>query len=65
LAVTRTQTDAGVTQLLYVPYAHLDYQRNGRILEVEAGAELGRNPEFLQIGNTTRLFISVGYRIDF
>jgi hypothetical protein len=51
--------------LLYVPYAHLDYQRNGRILEVEAGAELGRNPEFLQIGNTTRLFISVGYRIDF
>jgi hypothetical protein len=65
LAVTRTQTDAGVTQLLYVPYAHLDYQRNGRILEVEAGAELGRNPEFLQIGNTTRLFVSVGYRIDF
>ena len=65
LSMTRTQTDAGVTQLLYVPYAHLDYQRNGRILEVEAGAELGRNPEVLQIGNTTRLFVSVGYRIDF
>ena len=65
LSVTRTQTDAGVTQLLYVPYAHLDYQRNGRILEVEAGAELGHNPQVLQIGNTTRLFFSVGYRIDF
>jgi hypothetical protein len=65
LSVTRTETDAGVTQLLYVPYAHLDYQRNGLIFEVEGGAELGHNPQVLQIGNTTRLFVSVGYRIDF
>ncbi len=54
-----------MTQLLYSPYAHLDYQRSGRILEIEAGAELGRNPPFVQLGNTTRLFVSVGYRINF
>jgi hypothetical protein len=65
LAVQRRESDNGVTQLLYTPYLHLDYQRNGRLLEIEGGAELGRNPEFLQIGNTTRLFVSVGYRINF
>ncbi len=65
LAVQRKESANGVTQLLYSPYAHLDYQRNGRILEIEGGAELGRNPDFVQLGNTTRLFISVGYRINF
>src|SRR5581483_3628054 len=64
LAVQRRESDNGVTQLLYTPYLHLDYQRNGRVLEIEGGAQLGRNPEFLQSGNTTRLFISVGYRIN-
>ena len=65
ISVERTESSTGVTQLLYVPYAHLDYQRNGRILEIEGGAELGRNPDALQIGNTTRLFVSVGYRMSF
>ena len=65
LAFQRKESANGVTQLLYSPYAHLDYQRNGRILEVEAGAELGRNPPFVELGNTTRLFVSVGYRINF
>ena len=65
ISVERTESNTGVTQLLYVPYAHLDYQRNGRILEIEGGAELGRNPDTLQIGNTTRLFVSVGYRMSF
>ncbi len=65
LSVQRTASNTGVTRFLYVPYAHLDYQRNGRILEVEAGAELGHNPVELQIGNTTRLFVSVGYRVSF
>lgn len=63
--VQRTVTDTGFTQLSYAPYGHLDYQRNGRLLEIEAGAELGRNPPALQIGNSTRLFVSVGYRINF
>jgi len=63
--VQRTQSSHGLTQNLYAPYGHLDYQRNGRVLEMEAGAELGRNPAELQIGNSTRLFVSIGYRINF
>jgi hypothetical protein len=51
--------------VFYQVYGHLDYQRNGRLLEIEGGTELGRNPTVLQIGNTTRLFISVGYRVSF
>ncbi|MGH8138755.1 MAG: SPOR domain-containing protein [Steroidobacteraceae bacterium] len=65
ILVQRTVTDTGFTQISYAPYGHVDYQRNGRLLEFEAGAELGRNPPALQIGNSTRLFVSVGYRINF
>ena len=61
----RTTTDTGYTSIFYAPYGHLDYQRHGHVLEIEGGAELGKNPAGLQIGNTTRLFISIGYRINF
>ena len=61
----RTTTNTGFTSIFYAPYGHLDYQRHGHVLEVEAGAELGKNPAALQIGNTTRLFVSIGYRINF
>jgi hypothetical protein len=61
----RTSTDTGYTSIFYAPYGHLDYQRHGHVLEIEAGAELGKNPAGLQIGNTTRLFVSIGYRINF
>jgi len=65
LLVQRKTTDAGYTSIFYAPYGHLDYQRHGHVLEVEAGAELGKNPAGLEIGNTTRLFASIGYRINF
>jgi tetratricopeptide (TPR) repeat protein len=52
-------------QYVYSPYAHIDWQRNGRMVEIEAGTELGRNPQVLEIGNTTRLFVSIGYRVNF
>ena len=61
----RTTTDTGYTSIFYAPYGHLDYQRHGHVLEIEGGAELGKNPAGLQIGNTTRLFVSIGYRINF
>ena len=61
----RRSTDTGYTTIFYAPYGHLDYQRHGHILEIEAGAELGKNPAGLEIGNTTRLFVSIGYRINF
>jgi TolA-binding protein len=61
----RKTTDTGYTSIFYAPYGHLDYQRHGHVLEIEAGAELGKNPTGLEIGNTTRLFVSIGYRINF
>lgn len=65
LLAQRRHTDTGYTQTQYAPAARLDYQRNGHILELEGGAELGRNPQELQIGDTTRLYVSLGYRINF
>jgi hypothetical protein len=61
----RKVTDAGYTSIFYAPYGHIDYQRHGHVLEIEGGAELGKNPAGLEIGNTTRLFVSIGYRINF
>lgn len=61
----RKTTDTGYTSIFYAPYGHIDYQHHGHILEIEGGAELGKNPAGLEIGNTTRLFVSVGYRINF
>jgi tetratricopeptide (TPR) repeat protein len=62
---SKSTPSQGIRQVFYQVYGHLDYQRNGRLLEIEGGTELGRNPTVLQIGNTTRLFISVGYRVSF
>jgi hypothetical protein len=61
----RKTTDTGFTSIFYAPYGHLDYQRHGHVLEIEGGAEIGKNPAGLEIGNTTRLFVSIGYRINF
>jgi len=61
----RKVTDTGYTSIFYAPYGHIDYQRHGHVLEIEGGAELGKNPAGLEIGNTTRLFVSIGYRINF
>ena len=61
----RIVNDSGPVQYVYTPYVHADWQRNGRMIEIEAGTEIGRNPEVLQIGNSTRLFVSIGYRVNF
>lgn len=65
LLFQRKTTDTGFTSIFYAPYGHLDYQRHGHVLEIEGGAEIGKNPAGLEIGNTTRLFVSIGYRINF
>lgn len=65
MLLQRKTTDTGYTQIFYAPYGHIDYQRHGHVLEIEGGAELGKNPAGLEIGNTTRLFVSIGYRINF
>jgi tetratricopeptide (TPR) repeat protein len=61
----RKSTDTGYTTIFYAPYGHIDWQRRGHVLEIEGGAEFGKNPAGLEIGNTTRLFFSIGYRINF
>jgi hypothetical protein len=65
ILVERIEDNSGPVQYLYTPYAHADWQRNGRMVEIEAGTQIGRNPEVLQIGNSTRLFFSIGYRVNF
>jgi hypothetical protein len=65
LLAERKVTDTGFTSYFYSPYGHFDYQRNGRLLEFEAGVEKGQNPTGLELGNTTRMFVSAGYRINF
>jgi hypothetical protein len=65
ILVERIENDSGPVQYVYTPYAHADWQRNGRMVEIEAGYELGRNPQVLEIGNSTRLFFSAGYRVTF
>ena len=65
ILIQRKVNSSGAVQYFYDPYAHLDWQRNGKLLEIEAGTEIGRNPQVLQIGNTTRLFVSIGYRVNF
>ena len=65
ILVERIVNDSGPVQYTYTPYVHTDWQRNGRMIEIEAGTEIGRNPQILQIGNSTRLFVSIGYRVGF
>jgi hypothetical protein len=65
ILVQRRVNATGPIQYFYDPYAHADWQRNGRLVEIEAGTEIGRNPQVLQIGNTRRLFVSIGYRVNF
>ena len=65
ILVERIDNDSGAVQYTYTPYVHTDWQRNGRMVEIEAGYEIGRNPQVLEIGNSTRLFLSVGYRVNF
>ena len=65
ILVERIVNDSGPVQYTYTPYVHTDWQRNGRMVEIEAGTEIGRNPQILQIGNSTRLFVSIGYRVGF
>jgi hypothetical protein len=63
----------GSTQTSYLPSVLLDYQRNNKLLQIEAGGQLGhreaflllQNGQFVQTQNTTRYYVSVSYRISF
>ena len=65
ILLQRRVNDSGPVQYFYDSYARADWQRRGRMVEIEAGTQIGRNPQELQIGNTRRLFVSIGYRVNF
>ncbi|MBV9619632.1 MAG: SPOR domain-containing protein [Gammaproteobacteria bacterium] len=63
----------GTNQLSYLPSLLLDWQRSNRLLQVEAGGQLGHREavlqlatgQFVQTQNTSRYYVSVAYRIGF
>jgi len=67
------QQSDGSTQTSYIPSALLDWQRGNKLLQFEAGGELGSRQAFLQLANgqfvqtqkTTRYYVSISYRLSF
>ncbi len=63
----------GSRQTTYIPSVLLDYQRDNKLFQFEAGGQLGSRESFLQLPtgafvqtqNTTRYYVSVSYRISF
>jgi hypothetical protein len=63
----------GSRQTTYLPSVLLDYQRDNKLFQLEAGGQLGSRESFLQLPtgafvqtqNTTRYYVSVSYRISF
>jgi len=68
-----TEQSDGSTEMSYVPALLLDYQRGNKLLQFEAGGELGTRQAFIQLSNgtfvqtqdTVRYYVSVSYRISF
>jgi hypothetical protein len=52
-------------ELTYIPSVLLDYQRGRRLLQFEAGGQLGKRDAELQTQNTRRYYVSLSYRIGF
>lgn len=74
LSVDRLNANTdGSRQLSYLPSLLLDWQRNNRLLQIEAGGQLGHRQallqlstgQFVQTQNTSRYYVSVAYRIGF
>lgn len=63
----------GSSETSYLPSVLLDYQRGNKLLQLEAGGQLGQreaflalpNGQFVQTQTTTRYYVSVSYRISF
>jgi tetratricopeptide (TPR) repeat protein len=59
----RADSPVGASQLIFAPSLRLDYVRGRATAELEAGAELGQNERVGQSEDSTRYFISLGYRL--
>ncbi len=55
----------GSKELSFLPSVLLDYQRGRRLLQFEAGGQLGKRDSTLQTQNTKRYYVSLAYRIGF
>ncbi len=55
----------GSRQILYVPTLRIDWQGARMLFELETGAELGRRTLGASREDTTRYYLSVGYRMNF
>jgi hypothetical protein len=66
LTIDRRQLASdGSTELSFLPSALLDYQRGRRLLQLEAGGQLGKRDAAVQTQKTTRYYVSLSYRIGF
>jgi hypothetical protein len=66
LSIDRRQLSSdGSTELSFIPSALLDFQRGRRLLQFEAGGQLGKRDATLQTQKTTRYYVSLAYRIGF
>ena len=66
LTIDRRQLSSdGSTELSLIPSALLDYQRGRRLLQFEAGGQLGKRDAAVQTQKTTRYYVSLSYRIGF
>jgi hypothetical protein len=55
----------GSNELSFVPSALLDYQRGRKLLQFEAGGQIGKRDSTQQTQNTKRYYVSLAYRIGF
>jgi len=55
----------GSHELDLIPSALLDYSRGRKLLQFEAGGQLGKRDSTSQTQNTTRYYVSLAYRIGF
>ena len=66
LTVDRRQlTSDDSTELSFLPSVLLDYQHGRRLLQFEAGGQIGKRDSTLQTQNSKRYYVSLAYRIGF
>jgi tetratricopeptide (TPR) repeat protein len=58
-------TSDGSKELSLLPSALLDYQRGHRLLQVEAGGQIGKRDSNVQTQNSRRYYVSIAYRVGF
>ncbi|HKC16776.1 MAG TPA: SPOR domain-containing protein [Steroidobacteraceae bacterium] len=61
----RQLSSDGSTELSFVPSVLIDYQHGQRLLQFEAGGQIGKRDNSVQTQNTKRYYVSLAYRLGF